>query len=575
MGYYSGTDGILGGTGVVGTIAADGQVAPGASPGILTCGDLTFSGTGHYHVELNGPNAGTGYDQLRVRGTNALGNALLTVTPGFAAPVALGQQFMIITNDGAEAVAGTFNGLANGAVINAGGHFFRINYNGGTGNDVVLTVLGVPDQTLTLASLDRGWYDSSGYHDPANDNYYAGQETVAATNLYRNWFVFNAPLSTGTLVSAELILKDYGVGSPDGEETYVLHQVTNSIATLRAGGSGLKAVYEDLGDGRVYGVRHIFTNEAQEMAIIPLNISFLNDLAAAGGGQIALGGSLASLTATNTHDQYLFWGSFGPPGDAQLRLTYGTSMTLNSISRGWYNNSGQHTAGNYNYFAGVDGGAPFNNYFVFNLPAFSGQLVNAQLLLNSYTIASPDGFEAYKLSEVVTPMGVLTNTTSNATNVYADLADGAVYGGRDLLVSESSLAAGIPLNAGFLAAAQARGGGAIALGGSLTSLSAGATQEYLFGYSSGFPADAQLWLGLTPAPVVTPSFNAGPACLGNNRFQLSLAGTVGTTNEIQATFDYQNWDFIGDVIMTGATTTFQYTNNNPMPYRFFRARQLP
>ena len=69
---YSG--GTLGGSGTVGDIVAAGTVSPGASPGTLTCSNLTFiySGTpGEYSVELTGPTPGTGYDQLNVTGTNA------------------------------------------------------------------------------------------------------------------------------------------------------------------------------------------------------------------------------------------------------------------------------------------------------------------------------------------------------------------------------------------------------------------------------------------------------------------------------------------------------------------------
>jgi hypothetical protein len=149
------------------------------------------------------------------------------------------------------------------------------------------------------------------------------------------------------------------------------------------------------------------------------------------------------------------------------------------------------------------------------------------------------------------------------------------YGGRNVYVSESGLIASIPLNGRFVAAAQANSGGRIALGGALTSLNPVPTVEYLFGFSSGLPTDAQLWLGFLLAPASHPSFTGGtPTYLGNNQFQLTVSGTTGTTNEIQGSFDFQNWDFIRDVVMTGSTTAFVYTNNTVVPYRFFRAEQL-
>ena len=50
-----------------------------------------------------------------------------------------GQTFTLINNDGADAVVGTFAGLAEGAPLVVDGDNFTISYTGGDGNDVVLT----------------------------------------------------------------------------------------------------------------------------------------------------------------------------------------------------------------------------------------------------------------------------------------------------------------------------------------------------------------------------------------------------------------------------------------------------
>jgi autotransporter-associated beta strand protein len=136
--------GTLGGSGTVGEIVCAGTLSPGTSPGILTSSNLTFSSGGIYQVQLTGPVAGTGYDQMNVHGTNNLANASLQVVPAFSAPVGIGTQLTIINNDLADPITGTFNGLPNGAVFSAGFFKFQINYNGGDGNDVVLTVVEVP-----------------------------------------------------------------------------------------------------------------------------------------------------------------------------------------------------------------------------------------------------------------------------------------------------------------------------------------------------------------------------------------------------------------------------------------------
>ncbi|MEK7781193.1 MAG: autotransporter-associated beta strand repeat-containing protein, partial [Verrucomicrobiota bacterium] len=156
----------LGGSGIVGHITADSSatVAPGSSAGILTSSNVTFAAGSTFQVELNGPAAGTGYDQLNVRGSATLGNAMLAATLGFA-PTA-GVPLTILNNDGADAITGTFNGLPNNSFLTIGGLLFQIRYNGGTGNDVTLT----PTNTISLASLTVAGGNGSGFIDPNECN---------------------------------------------------------------------------------------------------------------------------------------------------------------------------------------------------------------------------------------------------------------------------------------------------------------------------------------------------------------------------------------------------------------------
>src|ERR1051325_3538885 len=146
--------GTLGGTGVVSAVTSVGSagktIAPGLSPGVLTCSNVMLSASTTVQVELNGTNAGTGYDQLNVHGSVALSNATLSVLPGFTP--AVGDSFVIINNDGAEPVTNTFTGLTNGAVFAVGGLPFQINYAGGDGNDVVLTRVA-PPASFTFVGL--------------------------------------------------------------------------------------------------------------------------------------------------------------------------------------------------------------------------------------------------------------------------------------------------------------------------------------------------------------------------------------------------------------------------------------
>ena len=158
-------------------------------------------------------------------------------------------------------------------------------------------------------------------------------------------------------------------------------------------------------------------------------------------------------------------------------------MVINSADRGWYDESGNHSAANLNYFVGDDGADLYRDFFVFNLPVLSSQVVDAELLVNSYINVGPAGVETYQLYDVTNSITVLTNNATGATNVYADLGSGVVYGGRNVYVSESGMIASIPLNGSFVTAAQANSSGRIALGGALTSLNPAPTLEDLFCYS--------------------------------------------------------------------------------------------
>ncbi len=156
------------GSGVIGNLQVFGSVAPGNSPGILTCSNVNFASQGDYFVELNGSTPGTAHDQLNVRGTNQLGSSILHVTVGAGFAPVEGERLTIINNDGAEAIQGTFSGLANGSVFTAGGIQFRILYSDIFLNDVVLVVTNTPLTLGTTPFVDSG--NGNGEIDPGECN---------------------------------------------------------------------------------------------------------------------------------------------------------------------------------------------------------------------------------------------------------------------------------------------------------------------------------------------------------------------------------------------------------------------
>src|SRR2546426_1142451 len=144
--------GTLGGTGTVGAIASTGSggsVTPGVGVGILTSGNVNWSsGSPGFVVQLNGATARTGYDPPHGTGSVDLCSATLSGTLGFSPPN--GTSFTIINNDGGDAVIGTFAGLPEGSTVVLSGQSLQISYVGGTGNDVVLSVVA-PNLTVNNA----------------------------------------------------------------------------------------------------------------------------------------------------------------------------------------------------------------------------------------------------------------------------------------------------------------------------------------------------------------------------------------------------------------------------------------
>ena len=144
----------LGGSGsVAGTVAVQngGVLSPGSSPGILSTGSVSFVPGSTFKAEVNGTTPGTNYDQLAVTGTVNLGGSTLNVSGTIASSSA--SPIVLISNDGTDAVTGTFAGLSEGAVVTINGIPFTISYVSGTdSNDVVLRSQATVNLSVSAAA---------------------------------------------------------------------------------------------------------------------------------------------------------------------------------------------------------------------------------------------------------------------------------------------------------------------------------------------------------------------------------------------------------------------------------------
>ena len=142
--------GILYGTGTIGPLRIDsgttgGQVAPGPpigfpGTGVLHTGNLSAIGSFGMFVNLD-VNSSADYDGLDVAGTVNLNLISLSMSPGAGFSITPGKALMIVSNDGSDAIVGTFTGKPQNANFNVGTYPMRISYRGGDGNDVVVTTL--------------------------------------------------------------------------------------------------------------------------------------------------------------------------------------------------------------------------------------------------------------------------------------------------------------------------------------------------------------------------------------------------------------------------------------------------
>lgn len=150
--------GTLKGTGTIGgtvTVNNGGIFAPGNSPGLINTGSLSLASGSTLSLELNSTVAATGYDQVNVSGSVALGGSL-SLSLGFA-PTENVDRFFVILNDGVDAISGTFAGLPQGATFTSEGYMWQISYQADSGssaftggNDVALMAVPEPSSSVAL-----------------------------------------------------------------------------------------------------------------------------------------------------------------------------------------------------------------------------------------------------------------------------------------------------------------------------------------------------------------------------------------------------------------------------------------
>ena len=168
---------------------------------------------------------------IHVTGSVALQNAVLDLTISYEGLPA-GTPVPLINNDDFDPIAGTFLGLAEGAIINNGhGQSFRISYIGGDGNDVTLTMLASPalSTTTSIVSSTNGQIVTvtasvTGAQGQGNVTFYDGGVLLGTSSLDGSG---HAMLATRLPVGAHVITAAYS-----GTQTIATSQGTLAL-TIR------------------------------------------------------------------------------------------------------------------------------------------------------------------------------------------------------------------------------------------------------------------------------------------------------------------------------------------------------
>lgn len=267
-------EGYLQGDGVVGPVIWPGsRIAPDF--GRIETGDLTASGSGTLSIALQGTMPGISHGQLRVAGAVDLGAGKhLSSSGGWNFLPALGHEWVLIDNDGSDAISGTFSGRPEGSTIALGGFSYRLSYIGGDGNDLSLTSLDgrTPTATSLMSSANPS---QAGQWVTLTASVVGGGQTPVGEVIFRDGTVAlgtvgldvggTAILSTSSLASGSHSITAEYLGGPN-------HGASASAPLIQGVGTFYSLTYSAGPNGILVGEspQQVFEgNDGSEVTAVP------------------------------------------------------------------------------------------------------------------------------------------------------------------------------------------------------------------------------------------------------------------------------------------------------------------
>jgi autotransporter-associated beta strand protein len=153
-------EGTLGGTGSIagavaignGTGSGDALLSAGDGPGAIgtltLANALSLDADADFVFEYNG--TAVTADQVVANGVAIDALSVFSFSDIVPGVLADGTTFIVIDNTSGDAISGVFANLADGSTFVSGANEFAVSYSGGTGNDLVLTVVPEPATTALV-----------------------------------------------------------------------------------------------------------------------------------------------------------------------------------------------------------------------------------------------------------------------------------------------------------------------------------------------------------------------------------------------------------------------------------------
>gem|GEM_PF-638120 len=299
-----------------GSSAAVNPTATGTDVSMSTTGTLAFVSGADLAIQINGTTVDTQYRQLNVvGGVNLTGVDL--VLSGSHTPAA-GQSFIIVNNDGADAVTGTFNGLAEGASIpNFLGSALtaKITYVGGDGNDVVISI---PTPPKYRSKQSGNWNDFNTWEVDTGGGFVpavAGQTPTSADDTIQIRSPHTVTVTAN--VDADQLTVDSGATL----------SVAGGVTFTIADGTGT-----DLADNGTVRTAGQITNNGQAVINDTLQIDE-GGFPGGGTGTYAYDQTAATLVFNNTSGSYgvgndNYWPATNGPQNVNVKGAGGITMNV-------------------------------------------------------------------------------------------------------------------------------------------------------------------------------------------------------------------------------------------------------